>query len=63
MIVDAAIKMLNKEESDVTVLQQHKAELKRRIEEVANNRDANNPQSVSDIYAENVDYYYWRTRS
>lgn len=62
VIVDAAIKMMQKEESDVTVLMQQKMDLKRRIEEVANNRDIANPNAVKDIYAENVDYYYWRTR-
>jgi len=63
VIVDAAIKMMTKEESDPSVLLQQKAELKRRIEVAANNRDAANPESVRDIYAENVDFYYWRTRS
>lgn len=61
VIVDAAIKYLQKEESDVTVLQQQKAELKRRIETMANNRDEGQPESVSDIYAENSDF--WFTRS
>lgn len=61
VIVDVAIKYLQKEESDVTVLQQQKAELKRRIEIMANNRDEGQPESVSDIYAENSDF--WFTRS
>jgi len=63
VITDAAIKMMVKEESDPSALIAQKAALKRRIEEVANNRDASNPESVKDIYAENVDYFYWRTRS
>lgn len=63
VIVDAAIKMMAKEESDPSVLLQQKADLKRRIEEAANNRDAANAEAVKDIYAENVDYFYWRTRS
>ncbi len=63
VIVDAAIKMLNKEESDVTVLLREKDLLKRRIEEVANNRDAGEPESVSDIYSENDEFYYGRTSS
>lgn len=63
IIVDAAIKMMVKEESDPSALMAQKQALKRRIEEAANNRDAGNAESVKDIYAENVDYYYWRTRS
>lgn len=63
VIVDAAIKMLNKEESDVTVLMNQKMALKRRIEEAANNRDVGEPESISDIYIENDDFFYGRTRS
>jgi hypothetical protein len=63
VIVDCAIKMLNKEESDVTVLLREKDLLKRRIEEVANNRDAGQPESIQDIYVENDDFFYGRTRS
>jgi hypothetical protein len=61
VIVDAAIKYLQKEESDVSVLMQQKADLKRRIETMANNRDEGQPESVSDIYAENSDF--WLTKS
>lgn len=57
VIVDAAIKCLNKEESDVSVLMAQKAGLQKRIEEMAQNRDAGQPESISDIYAENIDYY------
>lgn len=63
VIVDCAIKMLNKEESDVSVLSDEKLRLKRRIEEVANNRDAGAPESIEDIYVSNDDYFYGRTRS
>ena len=63
VIVDAAIKMLNKEESDVSVLMSQKQDLKRRIEEVANNRDAGDPESIQDIYIENDDFFYAKTRS
>lgn len=63
VIVDAAIKMLNKEESDVSVLMAQKQALKRRIEEVANNRDAGDPESIQDVYIENDDFFYGRTRS
>lgn len=61
VVVDTAIKMLNKEESDVTVLMNQKAMLKRRIEEVANNRDAGESESIQDIYSENNDFYYGRS--
>ena len=63
VLVDCAIKMLNKEESDVSVLLAEKQLLKRRIEEVANNRDVENSESIQDIYIENDDYFYGRTRS
>lgn len=63
VIVDAAIKMLTKEETDATVLINQKAALKRRIEEASNNRDAGDPESISDIYIENDDHFYGRTRS
>jgi len=61
VIIDAAIKYLNKEESDVSVLMQQKAEMKRRIEIMANNRDEGQPETVSDVYAENNDF--WMTKS
>jgi hypothetical protein len=57
VIVDAAIKMMQKEESDVSVLMAQKEALKKRIQEMAQNRDANEPESVTDIYAEDVDFY------
>ena len=63
VLVDVAIKMLNKEESDVAVLMAQKGDLKRRIEEVAGNRDAGESHSISDIYIENDSYFYSRTRS
>lgn len=61
VIVDVAIKYLQKEESDVTVLAQQKEALKRRIEVMANNRDEGHADSISDIYAENSDF--WISRS
>jgi uncharacterized protein YdcH (DUF465 family) len=59
VIVDAAIKMLLKEESDVTVLLAQKEALAKRIRDKAANRDASSSSSVTDIYAENNDWY-WR---
>jgi len=63
VVVDCAIKMLNKEESDVRVLLNEKELLKRRIETASSNRDASEPESIQDIYAENDDFFYGRTRS
>lgn len=48
VIVDAAIKALQKEESDVQVLMAQKMALKARIEESAQNRDAGIPDTISD---------------
>lgn len=60
VIVDAAIKMMQKEESDVTVLMMQKQALEKRIRDRAQVRDASQPQSITDIYAES-DGYYWRS--
>ena len=56
VVVDVAIKMLLKEESDASALQGAKMALKERIEKMAPNRDAEQPESISDIYAESGDY-------
>lgn len=47
VIVDTAIKALNKEESDVTTLMNEKMLLKQRIEGSASNRDAGQPDTIS----------------
>lgn len=47
VIVDAAIKALQKEESDVAVLMMQKQALKTRIEESSMNRDAGQPDTIS----------------
>ena len=59
VIVDAAIKMMQKEESDVTILMAQKMGLEKRIRDRAQVRDASSPDSISDIYAEGDDFY-WR---
>lgn len=51
VIVDAAIKALQKEESDVTVLMAQKMALIKRIEESAMNRDAGQPDTISSTRA------------
>lgn len=48
VIVDAAIKALQKEESDVSVLAAEKMMLIKRIEDSAMNRDAGQPDTISD---------------
>jgi len=60
VIVDAAIKMMQKEESDVTILFAQKEALAKRIREKAQSRDAAEAETVSDIYAETDDYYFRR---
>jgi hypothetical protein len=60
VIVDAAIKMMQKEESDVSVLMAQKMDLRKRIENMAQNRDSGQPESISDIYAENTDWWFFR---
>lgn len=49
VIVDAAIKCLQKEESDVTVLLAQKQALIDRIQSSAMNRDAGQPDTISDV--------------
>lgn len=60
VVVDAAIKMKEKEESDVQVLLLQKKQLEERIKGMAKDRDTANPETVSDIYAENDEFYFWR---
>jgi uncharacterized protein YdcH (DUF465 family) len=60
VIVDAAIKMLQKEESDVTVLFAQKQALEKRIRDKVQNRDANSNESITDIYSENEEHNYRR---
>jgi hypothetical protein len=60
VVVDAAIKMLQKQEDDVAVLMAQKEALKARIKTMAQNRDANEPESVSDIYDEDAYFYGFR---
>jgi hypothetical protein len=50
VITDAAIKALQKEESDVTVLAAQKMALIKRIQDSAMNRDAGQPDRVTDVF-------------
>ena len=58
VVTFSAIRMLQKEESDVSILMAQKAELKQRITESAANRDADNPLTVTDIYLSNNKFWY-----
>lgn len=49
VVVDAATKALQKEESDVSILLAQKGALIKRIEAAAENRDAGNPATVADV--------------
>lgn len=55
VIVDAAIKMMQKEESDTRMLAAQKVALAERIRAMAASRDANEPASVTDVYAEDTE--------
>jgi|SRR5712664_17510 len=56
IVIDAAIKALQKEESDVSVLEGQKMALIKRIESAAENRDAGSPATVADTQWSN---YAW----
>lgn len=49
VIVDAAIKALEKEESDTSVLEMRKAALIKRIQDSSMNRDQGRPDKISDV--------------
>lgn len=49
IVVDAAIKMVQKEESDVTVLFAQKQALTQRIMDMGEDRDAGSPKTVTDV--------------
>jgi hypothetical protein len=63
VIVFAAIRMLQKEESDVQVLLAQQGDLRKRITDAAANRDADNPLTVSDIYTANNRFWFSRSTS
>ena len=61
VVTFAAIRMLQKEESDVSVLMAQKAELTQRITNAAANRDADNPLTISAISMSNNRFWYARS--
>lgn len=60
VITDAAIKMLQKEETDVSLLLAQKEALRQRITSMAANRDSGDSPSITDIYAANTDYWHFK---
>jgi hypothetical protein len=63
VIVDVAIKCLQKEESDVSVLMAQKAALMNRINNAASNRDAGQPEVVTRVRNRyNEDEFFWYDR-
>jgi len=49
VVIDAAIKAMQKEESDITVLAAQKMAMEQRIRAAASNRDAGMPEQVTDV--------------
>lgn len=49
IVIDAAIKMMQKEESDVSVLAAQKNMIVKRVEDMAQQRDADMPETISDV--------------
>lgn len=62
VVVDTAIKILQKEESDVSVLMAQKEALRQRIITMAANRDANESATITDVYAEDTEITIIGTR-
>lgn len=58
-VVDAAIKLLQKEESDVSVLMAQKAALKKRITDAAAMRDSGEPSRILDIDGDTPQWPWW----
>ena len=56
IVVDVAIKMLSKEESSTTHLDTEKEALLKRIRDMAQNRDANAPERIADVYVEDSEW-------
>lgn len=58
IIIDAAIKCMQKEESDVSILALQKAAIIQRIENASENRDAGFPKTISDTSFSQYDWPY-----
>jgi hypothetical protein len=53
LVIDAAINILMKEETDTSVLERERAEYMLRVVKSASNRDSNEPDRVTDAYSAN----------
>lgn len=62
VIVDAAMKCLAKEESDVSIMLNRKAALLKRVEAMASNRDSGQPERVADVSLNVDDFDYTFSR-
>lgn len=51
IVIDAAMKAMGKEESDISALMARKADIRQRIDAEAQNRDAGAPTRITDYYA------------
>ncbi len=60
VILSAAMKMLNKEESDISALAAERQRIITRLQHSATNRDAAESETISDVSAENVDLFWTR---
>lgn len=58
-VVDTAIKLLQKEESDVSVLMAQKAGLKKRVTDAAAMRDSGEPSRILDIDGDTPQWPWW----
>lgn len=59
VVIDVAIKMLAKEESSTTQLEREKDAMLRRITNMAENRDIDQPETVTDVDRPDVDDIFW----
>lgn len=59
LVIDAAIKMLQKEESDVSVLMARKAEMVARVSAMAPNRDGSAAERMRDVDVELLTAWPW----
>ena len=63
VVVTAAMKMKAKEESDVSLLANERERIRQRIQVSSQNRDAAQPESITDIMNDNSDYRWFTTRT
>lgn len=60
IVIDAAMKMRIKEESDIQELVMQKEAMRQRIMSMAANRDAGSPEKVSDVYKQTpIEFWAW----